>query len=57
MAWETMEKAAEMRAWEATTVASVATTQTGQKTGLGTDDQNTLACTSGRAVSRAPWPR
>lgn len=63
MAWATTEKEAEMRAWEATTVAAVATTQTGQKTGLGTEDQKTAlwmpagAVPAADASRRAPWPR
>ena len=52
-----MEKAPVMRAWLATTAARVATTNTGQKTGSGTEAKKALAACSGKRERYAACPK
>ena len=56
-AWRVTEKAPEITAWEAMTVANVARTTIGIRLHSGNSRKNGLSIVSGSRTISAPWPR
>ena len=57
MHWPVTEKAPEISAWLAITVATVASSTSGRRSQCGPRRKNGLAIAAGSRITSAPWPR